>query len=110
MIESSGGRCKRGEIRLVIPAMVLAGVDLEKVIWKKLKRKILILVKAYADTGFISGGTELQESFELAAIAQDEILKEAEALGVLKTAEENTVKALETFFNHIGYTANVTFK
>lgn len=118
-------------ILLVIPAKVLAGVDLEKIEDRDFnidegKKEITLTlphatflqepavihseVKTYSDTGLISGGTDIKDGFDITAIAMEELKKEATDLGILEQAEENAVKALETFFSHIGYTVKVTFK
>ena len=116
---------------IIVPATVLAGVDLKALTEDDVKidedKKTLELVlpratfiqepilhmdgiESYSDEGLISGGIKWDEGFELAAKAQEDIKAKATELGLLKTAEENAEKALENFYSNIGYTVNITFK
>lgn len=119
------------ELLLVVPATVIAGVDLKAVtsddvkIDEKEKRMEIILprptfiqdpaiqmdqVKTYSDEGLFRTETKWDEGFNLAAEAQDEILAESKAIGLLQTAQENAEKVLKEFFGNLGYTVEISFK
>ena len=119
------------ELLLVVPATVIAGVDLKAVtsddvkIDEKEKRMEIILpratfiqdpaiqmdqVKTYSDEGLFRTETKWDEGFDLAAEAQDEILADSKASGLLQTAEKNAKKVLKEFFGNLGYTVEISFK
>jgi hypothetical protein len=119
------------ELLLVVPATVIAGVDLKAVtsddikIDDKEKRMEIILphaafiqdpaiqmdqVKTFSDEGLFRSETKWDEGFNLAAEAQDEILAESKAMGLLKTAEKNAEKVLKEFFGNLGYTVKISFE
>lgn len=52
---------------------------------------------------------KMDEGFEKAAEAQEQIRQEAISGGLLDTGEKNAEKVLKEFFKNIGYTVNVTF-
>ena len=119
------------ELLLVVPATVVAGVNLKAVksedmkIDEKERRMKIILphasfiqdpaiqmdqVKAFSDEGLFRSETKWDEGFNLAAEAQDEILAESKAIGLLQTAEKNAQKVLKEFFGNLGYTVEISFK
>lgn len=119
------------ELLLVVPATVIAGVDLKAVtsddvkIDDKEKRMEITLphaafiqdpaiqmdqVKTFSDEGLFRTETKWDEGFNLAAEAQDEILAESKAIGLLQTAEKNAEKVLKEFFGNLGYSVKISFK
>jgi hypothetical protein len=119
------------ELLLVVPASVIAGVDLKAInsddvkIDEKERRMEIILphaafiqdpaiqmdqVKTFSDEGLFRSETKWDEGFNLAAEAQDEILAESKAIGLLQTAEKNAEKVLKEFFGNLGYTVEISFK
>jgi Protein of unknown function (DUF4230) len=117
---------------LIVPATVLAGVDLQSVtdesiaIDEENKEIKLTLphaafiqdpsiqmdkVQTYSEEGLFRGEVKWDEGFDLAAKAQAEIIKEAENIGLLAKAEESAVNALSHFFHQLGYEkVDVSFK
>lgn len=121
----------RRELLLVVPATVIAGVDLKKVTAEKITinekaKKIHIVlphadfleepalhmdkIQAVVDDGIFRADVKMKEGFKKAALAQEQLRKEAIAEGLLASAEENAEKVLKEFFKNIGYTAKVTFE
>ncbi len=119
------------ELLLVVPATVIAGVDLkgvtseDMVINKETSEIDIALphaefiqepalqmdkVKAVDNGGLFRSDIKMDEGFEKAAEAQEQIRQEANSLGLLETAEKNAEKVLTEFFKNIGYKVNVTFK
>nr|WP_309098588.1 DUF4230 domain-containing protein [Fredinandcohnia onubensis] len=119
------------ETLLIVPATVIAGVDLKAITEDDLKvnekEKVLDIVLPHAeliqdpaiqmdklitfsDEGIFRGEMKWVEGFDLVAEAQDNIQEEAIELGLLETAEKNAEKVLVGFFNNLGYTVNLTFK
>lgn len=119
------------ETLLIVPATVMAGVDLkaitsddikvndkEKALEITLPRATLIQdptiqmdhVKAFSDAGLFRGEMNWDEGFDLAAIAQEEVKKEAIEIGLLESAEKSAEKVLNGFFSNLGYTVKLTFK
>jgi hypothetical protein len=118
------------ELLLVVPATVIAGVDLEgvtsndMVINEKTKEIDITLpnakliqepsiqiekIQAVDKNGIFLADIKMNEGFEKAAGAQEQIRQEAISSGLLDTAEKNAEKALKEFFKNIGYTVNVSF-
>jgi hypothetical protein len=118
------------ELLLVVPATVIAGVDLKgvtsedmdineetKVIDITLPHAKLIQdpslqmdkIQAVDNGGLFRADIKMDEGFEKAAKAQEQIRQEAISVGLLDTAEKNAEKVLKEFFKNIGYTVNVTF-
>ncbi|WP_394186771.1 DUF4230 domain-containing protein [Metabacillus halosaccharovorans] len=118
------------ELLLVVPATVIAGVDLkgitseDMVINEETKEIDITLphaefiqdpslqmdkIQAYDNSGVFRGDVKWDEGFDLAAKAQEQIRQDAISDGLLDTAEENAEKVLKEFFKNIGYTVNVTF-
>ncbi|WP_231688034.1 DUF4230 domain-containing protein [Bacillus sp. FJAT-18017] len=119
------------ELLLVVPATVLAGVDLKKVTSEDMvineeTNEIDITlpqaefiqdpalqmdkIQAVDSNGLFRADIKMDEGFEKAAEAQEKIRQEAISIGLLDTAEKNAEKVLKEFFKGIGYTVNVTFK
>lgn len=119
------------ELLLIVPATVIAGVDLqgitsddikvnedEKELEIVLPRATLIQepailmdrVKTISDEGLFRGEVKWDEGFDLAAVAQEEIKVEAVEIGLLESAEKSAEKVLEGFFGNLGYTVKLTFR
>jgi hypothetical protein len=118
------------ELLLVVPATVIAGVDLkgitskDMVINEKTKEIDITLphakliqdpslqmnkIQAIDNSGLFRADIKMDEGFEKAAQAQEQIRQEAISVGLLDTAEKNAEKVLKEFFKNIGYTVNVKF-
>jgi hypothetical protein len=118
------------EFLLVVPATVIAGVDLkgitskDMVINEKTKEIDMTLphaeliqepslqmdkIQAVDNSGLFRADIKMDEGFDKAAEAQEQIRQEALSGGLLDTAEKNAEKVLKEFFKNIGYTVNVTF-
>ena len=119
------------EILLIVPATVLAGVDLTEVteddmkISEETKEIDITLPHAkliqepslqmdkiitYVDGGIFNDEVDWNEGFELADSAQQKVKKEVISAGLLTTAEKNADKALTEFFKNMGYKVNITYK
>jgi hypothetical protein len=119
------------ELLLVVPATVVAGVDLKDITIDDIKvndkeKVIEILlpkasflqnpaiqmdkVKTFSDEGLFRGETKWDEGFDLAAEAQDEIKKESMEIGLLDAAEKNAEKVLKEFFGALGYAVEISFE
>jgi hypothetical protein len=118
------------ELLLVVPATVIAGVDLKGITSKdmaineKTKEIDITLphakliqdpsiqmdkIQAVDKNGILLADIKMNEGFKKAAVAQEQIRQEAISTGLLDTAEKNAEKVLKEFFKNIGYTVNVTF-
>jgi hypothetical protein len=112
------------ELLLIVPATVIAGVDLQAIDQKDMQvdeaRKVIKLVlpkasflqepsikmdqvRTFSDEGLFRGKIEWDEGFDLAAEAQGQIKQEALDSGVLQKAEENAETVLKEFFGQMGY-------
>jgi hypothetical protein len=119
------------ELLLVVPATVIAGVDLKQVTSNNIKiddehKELEIVlppaafiqdpaiqmdkVRTFSDEGLFRGEVEWAEGFDLAAEAQMAIQTEAIEIGLLQTAEKNAEKVLKEFFSNLGYTVTISFK
>ncbi|MFT4414792.1 DUF4230 domain-containing protein [Fredinandcohnia humi] len=119
------------ELLLVVPATVVAGVDLQGVTSENLKidekKKELKLVlphatlmqepaiqmdkvQTFSDEGLLRGEVKWTEGFELATEAQMKLKEEAVEIGLLQTAEKSAEKVLTEFFGSLGYSVKITFK
>ena len=119
------------ELFLVVPATVIAGVDLGEVtpenikVDDKEKRLNIVLpsatliqepaiqtdkVKTFSDEGLFRSEVKWDEGFDLASEAQAQIKQEVIEIGLLKTAEKNAEKVLQEFFTNLGYSVTVSFK
>ncbi|WP_078546371.1 DUF4230 domain-containing protein [Litchfieldia alkalitelluris] len=117
-------------VLLVVPATVIAGVDLkgitskDMVINEETKEIDITLphaeliqdpslqmdkIQAVDNSGIFRGDVKMNEGFDLAGKAQEQIRQDAISSGLLDTAEKNAEKVLKEFFKNIGYTVNVTF-
>lgn len=118
------------ELLLVVPATVIAGVDLkgitsEDMVINEETNEIDITlphakliqdpsvqldkIQGLDKNGLFRADIKMDEGFEKAAEAQEQIRQEAISAGLLDTAEKNAEKVLKEFFKNIGYTVNVTF-
>lgn len=118
------------ELLLVVPATVIAGVDLKEitsedmVINEETKEIDITIphaeliqdpslqmgkIQAVDNSGIFRGDVKWDEGLDLTAKAQEQIRQDAISAGLLDTAEKNAEKALKEFFKNIGYTVNVTF-
>lgn len=119
------------ELLLVVPATVIAGVDLKRVTSDDIKvnedeKKLEIIlpramliqeptiqmdhVQTFSDEGLFRGEVNWEEGFDLAAVAQQEIKEEALEFGLLESAEKSAEKVLKGFFGNLGYDVNIIFK
>lgn len=119
------------EVLLVVPATVIAGVDLKGVTSNDIKvneekkeleislpRASLVQepsiqmdrVQTFSAEGLFRGKVKWDEGFNLVAVAQEEIKEEAIEIGLLESAEKSAEKVLEGFFSNLGYTVKVTFE
>ncbi|USK70297.1 DUF4230 domain-containing protein [Peribacillus asahii] len=118
------------QILLIVPATVIAGVDLkgitskDMIINEETKEIDITLphaeliqepsvqmdkIQTFVDGGLFRDDVKWDEGFDLADKAQEQISQEAISEGLLTTAEKNVEKVLKEFFKNIGYTINVTF-
>jgi hypothetical protein len=119
------------ELLLVVPATVIAGVDLKEIssneirINEKEKELEIVLppatflqdpaiqmdkVRTISDEGLFRGEIEWAEGFDLAAEAQEQVKEEAIEIGILQTAEKNAEKVLKEFFGNLGYSVKISFE
>jgi hypothetical protein len=118
------------DVLLVVPATVIAGVDLKRVtsedmdINEETKEIDITLphakliqdpslqmdkIQSVDNSGLFRGDIKWDEGNDLTAKAQEKIRQDAINSGLLDTADKNAVKVLKEFFKNIGYTVNVTF-
>lgn len=119
------------ELFLIVPATITAGVDLKEITSKELqineKKKTMKFtlpraavlqapsidmdnIQSLSEEGLFRREAKWDEGFELLADAQKQLENEAIESGLLATAEENAITALEGLFSNIGYTVTVQFK
>lgn len=119
------------KLLLVVPATVIAGVDLKEVTSEDIKinektKELQIALPAaqfiqdpaiqmdkvmtFSDEGLLRGEVKWKEGFDLAAEAQSQIEMEAVDMGILQTAEKNAEKVLNEFFSNLGYSVKVIYK
>ncbi len=119
------------EVLLIVPATVIAGVDLKGItaddikVDEKAKKLEIVLppaeliqdpsiqmdkVSTFSDEGLFRGDVKWEEGFDLSAEAQDKIKKEAIDIGLLQTAEDSAEKVLKEFFSNLGYSVEVSYK
>jgi hypothetical protein len=115
-------------ILLIVPATVLAGVDLKSITEEQItideeKKKIRLTlphaqllqdpsiqmdkVQTYSEEGLFRGEVKWDEGFDLAAAAKEQITAEAIKLGLLEKAEESAVNVLQQFYANLGYQIQV---
>lgn len=118
-------------ILLVVPATVLAGVDLQSIsdenytIDEEKKHITMTLphadllqepsiqmdkVQTYSDEGIFRSEVDWEEGFDLAGAASADIKEQAVDLGLLTKAEHSAVNALKNLFSGLGYTATIEFE
>jgi hypothetical protein len=118
-------------ILLIVPATVIAGVDLKSItdenieinedikeITLTIPRATLIQepsilldkVQTYSEEGLLRSEVHWDEGYDLAAKATIEIKNEAIEMGLLTKAEESAEKMLSSFFSNLGYTTVIQFK
>ncbi len=116
---------------LVVPATVLAGVDLQNIsetdIQVNEEQKEISLtiphasiiqepsiqmdkVETYSEEGLFRSEVNWEEGFDLAAAAKQEIEKEAQGMGLLEKAEDSAVKVITNFYHNLGYSVKIEFK
>ncbi|MHC0037524.1 DUF4230 domain-containing protein [Pseudoneobacillus sp. C159] len=115
---------------LIVPATVLAGVDLQQVTENDIKvdeeNKLIKMtlphatmiggpaiqmdkVQTYSEEGLFRSEVKWDEGFDLAAKANSAIENEATQMGLLEKAEESATKILTNFFNQLGYQIQIQF-
>ncbi|MFD2444223.1 DUF4230 domain-containing protein [Bacillus sp. CGMCC 1.16607] len=118
------------ELLLVVPATVIAGVDLkgitseDMIINEETKEIDITLphakliqepsvqmdkILSLDSVGVFRSDYTMDEGIVKVAEAQKKARQEANSIGLLNTAEKNAEKVLKEFFKNIGYTVNVTF-
>ncbi|MBT2756524.1 DUF4230 domain-containing protein [Mesobacillus foraminis] len=118
-------------VLLVVPATVLAGVDLQNIsetdIQVNEEQKEISLtiphasiiqepsiqmdkVETYSEEGLFRSEVNWEEGFDLAAAAKQEIEKEAQGMGLLEKAEDSAVKVISNFYHNLGYSVKIEFK
>jgi hypothetical protein len=116
---------------LIVPATVMAGVDLKSVTDENIKinedKKEITLtiphatliqepsiqmeqVQTYSEEGLFRSEVHWDEGFDLAAKATIEIKNQAIQMGLLTKAEESAKKVLSSFFHNLGYSTNIQFE
>jgi hypothetical protein len=119
------------ELLIVVPATVIAGVDLKgitsddmKINEEKKELEIVLprakliqdpaiqmdKVRTFSDEGLFRGEPKWDKGFDLAAEAQEKIKEDAIEVGLLQTAEKSAEKVLKEFFGNLDYSVKVTFK
>lgn len=112
------------ELLLIVPATVIAGVDLQNINEENMKvdeeKKVVEIalpraeflqepsvmmddVRTFSDEGLLRGKVKWDQGFDLAALAQEEIKQEAIDAGILQKAQENAETVLKEFIGHMGY-------
>lgn len=112
------------ELLLIVPASVVAGVDLQAIEKDDMKvdedEKVVEIVlpdatfiqepsikmdqvKTFSNEGLFRGKIEWDEGFDLAAAAQEQIKQEAMDAGLLQKADKNAEVVLKEFLGHLGY-------
>jgi hypothetical protein len=112
------------ELLLIVPATVIAGVDLQSINEEDIKvddeKKIVEIalphaefiqepsikmdeVRTFSDEGLFRGKVQWDQGFDLAAVAQEQIKQEAIDAGVLQKADKNAETVLKEFFGLLGY-------
>lgn len=118
------------ELLLVVPATVVAGVDLKGIDENQIhineKEKVLEIslphatflqepaidmdkVVTFSDEGLFRSQVDWSEGFDLASAAQKKIKAEAMDIGLLERAEQSADKVLTEFFGNLGYSVKLTF-
>lgn len=116
---------------IVVGASVIAGVDLRSVTDKDVvvneKEKTITIaiphstfisepainmndIRAFSSEGIFRREASIEEGYQLAAEAIEQIKTEAIEAGILTQADENAKKVLQEFFKTLGYETTVTFR
>lgn len=119
------------KVLVIIPGEVLAGVDLSNVTKNDIKineekrtiqlslPKAEILqkptlyfdeVQIFSSEGLFRGEASIDEGYTIAELAQDQIVNEAIAQGVLTSAEEQATTLIKKFINQLNYDVTIEFK
>ncbi|GGA78973.1 DUF4230 domain-containing protein [Ornithinibacillus halotolerans] len=117
------------EILVIVPATVIAGIDLKALSEEDIKvdeqQKVIKLsiphatiieepviymddVQTFSDEGLFRGEVKWVEGYDLVAEAQKQAAEEAIEVGLYETAENNAKKVLQEFFSTMGYTLEIT--
>jgi hypothetical protein len=116
------------ELLIIVPGTVIAGIDLKGITTEDMvineEAKVIDItlphakfiqdpslqmdkIQTFENGGLFRADIKMDEGFEKAAEAQEQILQDANSIGLLDTAEKNAEKVLKEFY--IDYTVNVTF-
>ncbi|WAA12224.1 DUF4230 domain-containing protein [Fervidibacillus halotolerans] len=116
---------------LIIPGEVTAGVDLSKVqeddVQIDEERNIIQLTlpkaeiiqqpsldfskaQVYSSEGLFRGKADIEEGYEMAELAREQVLQEAIEQGLLQSAEEQAERVIGTFFRQFGYETKIQFQ
>jgi hypothetical protein len=116
------------ELLIIVPGTVIAGIDLKGITSEDMvineEAKVIDItlphaefiqdpslqmdkIQTFENGGLFRADIKMDEGFEKAAEAQEQILQDANSIGLLDTAEKNAEKVLKEFY--IDYTVNVTF-
>jgi len=119
------------EVMFVVPASVIAGVDLKEVTSEDMvineeTNKITITlphseliqkpsidvakIRYIVNGSIFNGKLDQDEVIDFVANAQKQISKEVTSNGLLTTAEDNAEKVLTEFFKNMDYTVHITFE
>lgn len=119
------------KLLLVVPASVIAGVDLKAITSEQINinentKEIQITlpkatiiqepsiqmenIKTYSVEGLFRNEVNWDEGYLLAAEAKQQVRDEAENMGILKTAEEHAEKVIINLLESFDYKATVQFK
>lgn len=117
-------------IFLVVPATVIAGVDLQSIteqdiqIDEKTKKLTITIphaeiiqdpsiqmdkIQTFSDEELFRSDVDWNEGYQLANEAKTKIIEEAKTLGILKKAEQGAIKVLTNFLTNLGYDVTVKF-
>lgn len=116
---------------LVVPATVIAGVDLQSLTAKNIQldeksKKVTIMIphakviqdpsiqfdkiKTFSNEGIFRSHVDWKEGYKFVSEAKKQIIQEANELGLLDKADKSAVKVLTNFLTTLGYDANVEFE
>lgn len=119
------------QILIIFPGQVRAGIDLSTISEQDIELddeaktarftvpKPVILgeptifmdrVQVFSNTGLLAEGVDAEESFEIAAEAQELLKEEASSSGLLTLAETNAEKVLQDMFQLVGYDVTIEFE
>ena len=119
------------QLLVVVPGSVKAGVDFSGVTESDIKvdeeNKTAVLtlpkpeflggpeilfdqVEVFSYEGLFREKADIEEAYELASTAKEMMIEESTGQGILETAEENAVKAVQEMFQLIDYDVKVEFK